>query len=98
MNLSPRLKLAVDALVAEIERRRLGALRPLAVAIDGRSGSGKSTVASLVAAAVGGALVPCDDFFAADIPAAGWAVSLVAGALVGHEAVRPQPGSRPGAG
>ncbi len=42
------------------------------VAIDGRSGAGKSTVARRLAEELDAAWVPCDDFFAADIPATGW--------------------------
>jgi uridine kinase len=46
--------------------------KPLLVAIDGTSGAGKTTIARLVADAVGGAVVPGDDFFAAHITDAGW--------------------------
>jgi para-aminobenzoate synthetase len=42
------------------------------VAIDGRSGAGKSTVARILAEALEAACIPCDDFFAADVSAAGW--------------------------
>src|SRR5439155_548803 len=42
------------------------------VAIDGRSGSGKSTVAEAVARAIDAVIVPCDDFFAAGVSDAEW--------------------------
>jgi uridine kinase len=44
---------------------------PLLVAIDGQSGSGKSRLATAVAAAVGGVVVDGDDFYAGD-PAETW--------------------------
>jgi uridine kinase len=49
-------------LVAEIEARLPGRSRPLLVAIDGPSGSGKSELAALVAEAVDAVVVPSDDF------------------------------------
>ncbi|MBZ5640691.1 MAG: hypothetical protein LAO51_18285 [Acidobacteriia bacterium] len=75
MNTVPAdLRLAVETVVAEIRRRvRNGAL-PLVVAVDGRSGSGKSTVAELVAPRVRATIVPTDDFFAASIPNFDWDV------------------------
>jgi uridine kinase len=57
--------LALDTVVAAIRACSVGAHR-LVVAIDGRSGSGKSTVADALAQAIGAVVVPCDDFFAAD--------------------------------
>jgi uridine kinase len=48
------------------------------VALDGGSGAGKSTIATQVASALGRspgydvALIPLDDFYAADIPDAAW--------------------------
>ena len=42
------------------------------VAIDGRSGAGKSTVAAAVAERVGATVVPSDDFFAASITDREW--------------------------
>lgn len=46
--------------------------QPLVVAIDGGSGAGKSTLARLIAALLGAALIPGDDFYAAEIGDAGW--------------------------
>jgi uridine kinase len=45
---------------------------PILVAIDGRSGSGKSTIAAALAGAMSVTVVPTDDFFAAEITAAEW--------------------------
>src|SRR5436853_4437590 len=63
--------LAVDTVVTAI---RAGAVSPqrLVVAIDGRSGSGKTTVAAAVAQAIGAVIVPCDDFFAASVSNTEW--------------------------
>src|SRR5262249_30185788 len=44
----------------------------IVVALDGPSGSGKSTIADLVLEAMNAVVVPCDDFFAAEITDAGW--------------------------
>jgi len=63
--------LAVDTVVAAI-RVRSAEAQHLVVAIDGRSGSGKSTVAELVAQTIGAVIVPCDDFFAASVSNAEW--------------------------
>ena len=65
-----RLK-AVETVVAAIRARSVDAPR-LVVAFDGRSGSGKSTVAAGVAEAVDAVVVPCDDFFAASVSDAEW--------------------------
>jgi para-aminobenzoate synthetase len=63
----------VDALAVEIRRRASRAASPFVVALDGPSGSGKSTVATALAQVLGAVVVPTDDFFAADVPAAVWA-------------------------
>ena len=62
---------AVDTVVAAIRARSVRAPR-LVVAIDGRSGSGKSTVAELVARTIDAVIVPCDDFYAASVSDAEW--------------------------
>jgi len=62
---------AVDTVVAAIRVRSVSA-HQLVVAIDGRSGSGKSIVAEAVAQAIGAAIVPCDHFFAASVSNAEW--------------------------
>ena len=63
--------LAVDPVVAAIRARSVST-QALVVAIDGRSGSGKSTVAEAVAQAIDAVIVPCDDFFAASLSNAEW--------------------------
>ena len=57
---------------AEIRRVREGRAKPIVVAIDGGSGSGKSTLAACVASRLDAAVIPVDDFFAADIPESAW--------------------------
>jgi uridine kinase len=63
--------LAVDPVIAAVRARSVSTQR-LVVAIDGRSGSGKSTVAEAVAQALGAVIVPCDDFFAASVSNTAW--------------------------
>ena len=59
-------------IVAMARRATVSGQVPLVVAFDGRSGTGKSTLASLVAEDTGAAVVLLDDFFAASIPNADW--------------------------
>jgi uridine kinase len=63
---------AASRVVAEIQARLGGRSRPLLVAIDGQSGSGKSELAALVAAGLDAVVVPSDDFYAAHISDAEW--------------------------
>ena len=67
------VKRAVHKIVQQVQRRQLAKSKPLLIAIDGGSGSGKSTVASAAAEKLGAALVLGDDFFAAHITDQGWA-------------------------
>jgi len=60
-------------LVAAIEARLKRRARPLLVAIDGPSGSGKSDLAALLARALDAVVVPSDDFYASDVTDADWA-------------------------
>jgi uridine kinase len=53
-----------NAIVAEIQRLMTARRTPIFVAIDGRSGTGKSTLAVRVAARVGATVVEGDDFYA----------------------------------
>ncbi len=62
---------ALDKVVSTIRACSVSAQR-LVVAIDGRSGSGKSTVALALARDIGAAIVPCDDFFAANVSNVEW--------------------------
>jgi uridine kinase len=50
--------------VARIQAALADRAAPLVVALDGRSGAGKSTIAPLVATEVGGVVVDGDDFYA----------------------------------
>jgi len=72
MNIASRPLDEITALAAEINRKAAHLQRPIVVALDGASGAGKSTVASLLARRLDAALIPLDDFFAADIPDAQW--------------------------
>lgn len=63
---------AANLLMMEIRARRGRVPHPFTVAIDGRNGSGKSTVAAQVAEGLKAALVPTDDFFAATITDQEW--------------------------
>ncbi len=71
-NPPPELKLAADMIVAAIRRLMANRAAPILVAFDGGSGSGKSTLAALIAEQLDAALIPSDDFFAAEITDAGW--------------------------
>lgn len=46
--------------------------RPVVVALDGRSGVGKSTAAAALVDRLPATIIPTDDFFAAEITDAGW--------------------------
>ncbi len=59
--------------VVEAARRLSPSIEaPLVIGIDGRSGVGKTTLASQVAREVEAAVVPMDDFFAGFLPYAAW--------------------------
>lgn len=59
-----RLELSLPALIAMIADARDASAHPIVVALDGRSGSGKSTMASALADALDAAVVTGDDFYA----------------------------------
>lgn len=65
-----------DAIAAEIDRRQIDRSTPLLVALDGRSGTGKSTLARIVAALVAATVVESDDFYAGGTDA-DWAARSV---------------------
>jgi uridine kinase len=67
-----KLKQAADTLLSEIRRRMAGRSTPLLVALDGPSGAGKSCLARLISDELGAALIPSDDFFAANLTDAEW--------------------------
>jgi uridine kinase len=56
---------AVQRLLDELEP-------PIVIALDGRSGAGKSTMAAALVDRLPATVIPTDDFFAADITNAGW--------------------------
>lgn len=58
---------AVEAIVVRIAERARGFARPCVVAIDGRSGTGKSTLAANLAAALGASVLDGDGFFAGGV-------------------------------
>jgi para-aminobenzoate synthetase len=53
-----------DAIIAAVRELQVNRQPPLVIALDGRSGVGKSTRAALIALQFGGAIIPGDDFFA----------------------------------
>ncbi len=63
---------AIEVLAAAIRRRSAEQPSPMLVAIDGRSGSGKSAIAMAVAQPLSAAVIPVDDFFDATISDTGW--------------------------
>lgn len=69
-----KLEEARDAVVSRVRRLSANRRRPLLVAIDGRSGSGKTILGSMVAEALSAALVQSDDFYASDISDDEWDV------------------------
>jgi len=62
----------IDALRRHLEHMLEARGAPLIVAIDGRSGVGKSTIASQLAAVFPATIIPTDDFFAAELTSADW--------------------------
>lgn len=54
---------AHDTIVAEIQLLRSVRDAPLVVALDGRSGAGKSNLAASIAVALSGSVIDADDFF-----------------------------------
>jgi uridine kinase len=62
----------VQALVSLTSRLAADRASRVLVAIDGRSGAGKSSLAAGIADVLQASVVPVDDFFAAHITDAGW--------------------------
>jgi uridine kinase len=71
-DLSPELRNQLEQLAEEVGRMLADLQRPMVIALDGGSGAGKSTVALSLARKLGAAVIPLDDFFAADIPDRQW--------------------------
>ena len=59
-------------LIDTIQQQQANLGRSIVVAIDGGSGSGKSTIAALIQNQMDVALIPLDDFFSAHIPDQQW--------------------------
>ena len=59
-------------IIAQIQRRLTSKKAPVVVALDGGSGAGKSSVASIIEDEICTAVIPLDDFFSADIPDNEW--------------------------
>ena len=76
---SSELRDSANVVAADARRLLTDRARPLLVAIDGASGSGKSVLAALVAERLGAALVPADDFFSAQFTDADWDARTPAG-------------------
>ena len=62
----------MDDLIGEVERRAAGKDGVFVISVDGRSGTGKSTLTLAVASRLRATVVPTDDFFAAEIPDSEW--------------------------
>jgi uridine kinase len=63
---------AVTEITAEAKRLVDVNNRPVVVALDGPSGSGKSTLAAALVKVCDAVVIPCDDFYASDIPDGDW--------------------------
>ena len=63
---------ACDSVLKAVSQRAPTIQTPIVVGIDGRSGVGKSTLASMLSHRVEAAVVQIDDFFAATIPDTEW--------------------------
>ena len=91
-------------ILAELDRMRGKLRRPIAVALDGGSGAGKSTIAERLMRLTGVALVRLDDFYQTVIPESEWPHKTVEQRLKGvfdwsrvrSEALEPLRAGRPG--
>ena len=63
---------AVEPVVARARQLVIQRSNPVAIAIDGRSGAGKSAITVLIAAHLDATVIPLDDFFSAQVPSAQW--------------------------
>ena len=62
----------IDTLRRYLEQTLEAHGAPLVIALDGRSGVGKSTIASQLAVVLPATIIPTDDFFAAELTSADW--------------------------
>ena len=63
---------AAQTILVAIERRTDHRQAPMLITLDGGSGAGKSTVATMLGQSIHAVVVPLDDFFAAHIPDWQW--------------------------
>jgi uridine kinase len=76
-DLADGLLVASRKIIAEIRRLVSKREGPIVIALDGGSGAGKSSLASLIADGLQAAVIPLDDFFSASIPESQWEESSV---------------------
>lgn len=67
-----RINRQIDGVVNDIRRFSDEVIHPIVIAVDGGSGSGKSTVAERLGCQLQASLVPLDDFFSIHIPDDKW--------------------------
>jgi len=81
---------AHDTIVAEVQLHLSAHGAPLVVALDGRSGTGKSTLAATVALAVGGAAINVDDFSTGEIEGDSRPIEVIVEGAVDWERLRTE--------
>jgi uridine kinase len=62
MNTEPEVNVSINRIVA-LANQLLKAKKPILIALDGRSGAGKSTIANIISQKTGGIIVLGDDFY-----------------------------------
>ena len=62
----------INAIAEKVQLLSKAKLHPIVVAIDGASGSGKSTIAQLLCDKLQAVIIPLDDFFSINIPDDQW--------------------------
>jgi uridine kinase len=67
-----RINEQINKITEDIQNLSGKILRPVVAAIDGASGSGKSTIAQVFAGRLQAVIIPLDDFFSANIPDTQW--------------------------
>lgn len=72
VNVNQASEIACSKIVNAIRCIQTEQISPVVVALDGGSGAGKTTLAEKVASHLQAAVVPLDDFYAADIPDWQW--------------------------
>ncbi len=72
MRMESDLAAAALPVIDAAEAMLLSGDAPVIIAIDGRSGSGKTELSSILAKELDAAIIPGDDFYATDVPDAVW--------------------------